>query len=78
MSERGAPAPAIPSPFPAAGREIAQRTIRAGITLGAAIAVAVSYGANKSVAWAVLHGMLGWFYVVYALVFGDASCAGSP
>ena len=35
------------------------------ITLGTAIAVAISWTKNGSVLWAILHGLLSWFYVGY-------------
>ena len=38
---------------------------RAGIGLGSAIAVAVSWSLNKSILWAIIHGVLSWFYVIY-------------
>ena len=40
-----------------------------GISLGAAIAVAISYTANKSILWAILHGLLSWLFVIYAAIF---------
>ena len=39
-----------------------------GYGLGTVIAVSLSYSANHSIAWAILHGLCGWFYVVYYLV----------
>ncbi|MCF8883914.1 hypothetical protein L5849_14485 [Erythrobacter sp. SN021] len=38
---------------------------RAGIGLGSAIAVAISWGLHKSIIWAAIQGFFGWFYVVY-------------
>jgi hypothetical protein len=38
---------------------------QAGIGLGSAIAVAISWSANKSIIWAAIHGFLSWFYVIY-------------
>ena len=38
---------------------------RAGIGLGSAIAVAISWSLNKSIVWAAIHGFFGWFYVIY-------------
>jgi len=38
---------------------------KAGIGLGSAIAVAVSWSINKSLVWAIIHGVLGWLYVIY-------------
>jgi cell division septal protein FtsQ len=33
--------------------------------LGVAIAVVLSYVKWHSIGWAILHGIFGWFYVVY-------------
>jgi hypothetical protein len=41
---------------------------RAGIGLGSAIAVAISWSANQSILWAILHGFFSWFYVIYYAV----------
>ena len=38
---------------------------KAGIGLGSAIAVAISWSLHKSILWAIGHGVLSWFYVVY-------------
>lgn len=38
---------------------------KAGIGLGTAIAVAISWSINKSILWAVLHGVFSWLYVIY-------------
>jgi len=38
---------------------------KAGISLGSAIAVAISWSLNKSIIWAIVHGVFSWFYVVY-------------
>ena len=38
---------------------------KAGIGFGTALAITISWSANKSILWAILHGVLGWFYVVY-------------
>jgi hypothetical protein len=41
---------------------------KAGIGLGSAIAVAISWSLHKSIIWAAVHGVLSWFYVIwYAL-----------
>ncbi|WP_170299062.1 hypothetical protein [Pseudoxanthomonas sacheonensis] len=43
---------------------------KAGIGFGTALAIAISWSANKSLLWAVIHGLLSWVYVVYyALVY---------
>ena len=40
-----------------------------GISLGSAIAVTISWSLNKSVLWVIIHGILGWVYVVYYILF---------
>jgi len=39
--------------------------ISSGLSLGGAIAVVISWSINKSILWAILHGIFGWFYVIY-------------
>lgn len=39
-----------------------------GVGLGNIIAVVVSWSRNKSILWAIVHGILGWLYVIYALL----------
>ena len=41
---------------------------QAGIGLGSAIAVAISWGLHQSIIWAIIHGFFGWFYVVWHAV----------
>jgi hypothetical protein len=38
---------------------------RAGISMGTALAIAISWSVNKSILWAIVHGFFSWFYVVY-------------
>ncbi|MGG5576061.1 hypothetical protein ACPDHL_01805 [Myroides sp. C15-4] len=33
--------------------------------LGSVIAIVASWSRNASVLWAILHGLLGWIYVIY-------------
>ena len=42
---------------------------RTGITFGTALAIAISWSANKSILWAIIHGLLSWFYVIYYALF---------
>lgn len=37
-------------------------------TIGHAIALALSWKANGSILWAILHTLFGWFYVAYNLI----------
>lgn len=36
-----------------------------GVSLGAVIAVAISWSLYQSILWAILHGVFGWGYVIY-------------
>ena len=38
---------------------------KVGIGFGSALAITISWSANKSSLWAIVHGLLSWFYVVY-------------
>ena len=38
------------------------------IGFGAVLAIVMSWTANKSILWALIHGVLGWIYVVYYLL----------
>lgn len=40
-----------------------------GVGIGAVIAIILSWTANHSILWAIIHGWLGWIYVVYHLLF---------
>ena len=42
---------------------------RSGIGFGTALAIAISWSANKSILWAIIHGIFSWLYVVYYAVF---------
>jgi len=39
--------------------------VRSGITFGTALAIAISWSANQSILWAIVHGLLSWIYVIY-------------
>ena len=39
-----------------------------GVGLGTIIAVVISWSRNKSIIWAILHGIFGWFYIIYAII----------
>jgi len=41
-----------------------------GIGIGTVIAIIVSWTANHSIWWCILHGFLGWLYVIYYLLGG--------
>jgi len=36
-----------------------------GVSLGSAIAVTISWSVHHSILWAIFHGFLSWFYVLF-------------
>jgi hypothetical protein len=44
---------------------ITNKAVDGGICLGSIIAVAASWSRNKSILYAIIHGLLGWLYVIY-------------
>ncbi len=38
---------------------------KVGIGFGTALAITISWSANKSILWAIIHGFLSWIYVIY-------------
>ncbi len=45
---------------------VRERVVHVGYGLGSVLAVVVSWTVNKSVAWAAVHFLFGWFYIMYA------------
>ena len=43
--------------------------IGGGIGFGSALAMTISWSLNKSLLWAIIHGLLSWVYVVYYAIF---------
>jgi hypothetical protein len=39
-------------------------------SMGASLAIVISYNLNHSIGWAIWHGVLCWFYVIYRLIVG--------
>jgi hypothetical protein len=35
------------------------------LQFGAALAIAISWSTNKSIIWAIVHGICSWYYVIY-------------
>ena len=42
-----------------------QTVTETGIGLGSALVVVCSWQRNRSILWAILAGILSWFYVIY-------------
>ena len=38
---------------------------RYGVSFGSALAMAISFSANRSILWAIIDGILSWLYVIY-------------
>lgn len=47
---------------------VIQKTVKSGISFGSALAIVVSYTAWHSIAWAIIHGLFGWAYVIYFIL----------
>jgi hypothetical protein len=45
-----------------------QRVAESGLGLGSVIAVVSSWERNRSVLFAIIAGLLNWFYVIYFLI----------
>ena len=43
-------------------------TVKKGISFGSALAMVISFTTWHSVGWAILHGLLGWVYVIYYVI----------
>jgi hypothetical protein len=47
---------------------IRDHVVKSGVGFGSALAIAISFTTHKSVLWAIIHGIFGWFYVIYHLL----------
>lgn len=45
-----------------------QKGVQDLVSLGAILAVVISYVKWGSIGWAILHGALNWFYVLYYII----------
>jgi len=43
--------------------------VQVGIGFGTALAITISYTRNHSILWAIVHGILGWLYVIWSALF---------
>ena len=44
--------------------------VKSGVGFGTALAIAISWSQNQSILWAIIHGILGWLYVIYYGLLG--------
>lgn len=42
-----------------------KKSVETGISFGSALAMVISYVNWHSIGWAIVHGILGWIYVIY-------------
>lgn len=47
---------------------VIHKTVQSGIGFGSALAIVISYVAWNSIGWAIVHGLMGWVYVVYYII----------
>ncbi len=52
-------------------RVIVKQVAKSGVGMGSALAIAISWSVNKSIVWAIIHGVFGWFYVAYYAIKRD-------
>lgn len=45
-----------------------KEVVKKGVSFGACLAMVISWSINRSVLWAIIHGLFGWFYVIYYLI----------
>lgn len=48
-----------------------REVVKQGVGFGSALAIAISWSVNKSLLWAIIHGVLSWIYVVYYAITRD-------
>ena len=36
-----------------------------GLSMGSALAIAISWSQHQSIVWAIIHGFLSWLYVIW-------------
>ena len=53
---------------PDGSKKIVKRAVEKGVTFGSVLAMVISFATWKSVGWAIIHGLMGWVYVVYFLI----------
>jgi hypothetical protein len=48
-----------------------KQVVKTGASFGSALAIAISWSVNKSILWAIVHGILSWIYVIYYALTRD-------
>ena len=42
-----------------------REVVKSGVGFGSALAITISWSVHKSILWAIIQGIFGWFYVIY-------------
>ena len=48
--------------------ERTREVVHSGISMGSALAIAISWSTHQSILWAIVHGVFSWLYVIYFAV----------
>jgi len=51
------------------GFRVQSSAVSAGVSMGTALAMILSWSANKSILLAIIHGFMSWLYVAYFALF---------
>ena len=46
-------------------RERSASAVKAGVSFGTALAIAISWSVHHSILWAIVQGFFSWLYVLY-------------
>jgi hypothetical protein len=65
FGEGAAPPPPPPPTYQGVVMSKTREAARAGVTMGSALAIAISWSLHQSILWAIIHGFLSWLYVIY-------------
>jgi len=57
---------------------IAPQIVTNGVGLGTVIAVVVSWSRNRSILWAIFHGICSWLYVIYYIATDQTKNDATP
>lgn len=57
-------------------REHGAGAAKAGIGIGSALAITISWSLHKSIFWAAVSGLLSWIYVIYYAVTRPGGLSG--
>lgn len=54
-------------------KDIINTSVKSGISFGSCLAMIISYTTYHSIIWAIIHGIMGWIYVIYYwMKYGNA------